>query len=115
MKLLHNPGNSSNDINFNNHKIFKLKTTNITTNCGQTIEVEDPLYQKKLKTVCVLWNHVPEEIILKNDKKIMSFKFVMTLDDDFRVAKQEMIDGKIKKKIKFNNNVKNKKNKKNTE
>jgi hypothetical protein len=100
------------DIEFRPARIIFIKTKNndtkkykVYTKCGTTMEMEDKTYQKARREVCVLWNHVPEEITLKYNKNMTSFKFLMTVDGDFHVAKQEMIDGKIHFFLRPCNNV----------
>ncbi|GAB0096820.1 protein-glucosylgalactosylhydroxylysine glucosidase [Sergentomyia squamirostris] len=72
------------------------KELSIKTMCGSTKTVEDPIYQEDPSNCCVLWNHVPEEITLCGTavKKttMSSFTFVMTVDEHFSVAQQEMMD-----------------------
>ena len=89
-----NAGNTSRDITFNRKNIIRIKNQNVTSTCGYTNQVEYPEYQESRKHVCVLWNHVPEEITLKEGMQVMSYRFVMTVDDALSVAEQEMIDGK---------------------
>jgi hypothetical protein len=45
------------------------------------------------ENVCVLWNHVPEEITLNKTASSISYKFVMAVDTQTAVVRQEMIDG----------------------
>lgn len=66
----------------------------VNVDCGQTLQVEDPTYQKETRQVCVLWNHVPEEITLKLTEQTKSYKFIMSVDEQFQVAQEEMANGK---------------------
>lgn len=46
--------------------------------------------------ICILYNHVPEQITLKQNENVGAHKFIMTVDKKYRFAKQEMVDGKVK-------------------
>jgi hypothetical protein len=63
---------------------------------GSKYEFFHSLYEDLLFTVCVLWNHVPEEITIPSEKNV-SLSFLMVVDGNFSKAKAEMIDGKLKK------------------
>lgn len=110
VQLNRNAGNASEDITFDGHStrpnIITMSNQSITSTCGYTNEIEDPEYdegsrrrhhqqqqESRKQRVCVLWNHVPEEITLKRGMQVMSFAFVMTVDGVLSVAKQEMMDG----------------------
>lgn len=99
IKVNQNTGNASKDITFNHKNIIRKNNQNITSACGYTNEVEDPEYQAIGKYVCVLWNHVPEEITLKKGMQVMSYIFVMTVDGVLSVAMQEIKNGKYTHKI----------------
>lgn len=86
---------TSNDILFKSAKVITINNHKVYKKCGKTIELEDEKYQNITRHVCVLWNHVPEEITLKMNKSFTSYNFLMTIDEDFRLAKQEMMDGKM--------------------
>lgn len=73
--------------------------------CGKTRQAEEAtkpteerfLYEAgsqeqsdEKQRVCVLWNHVPEEITAAKS----TYKFIMTVDRDLLVAEQEMRNGK---------------------
>ena len=111
----------SSDIIITQEKIITLKKFNTTVNvkCGHTIELEDEYrgnyntyyhesshknergsktieHQKRNpNNLCILYNHVPEQIILKQNENTVAHKFIMTVDKKYRLAKQEMVDGKI--------------------
>ena len=53
----------------------------------------EPVRQEE--DVCVLWNHVPEHITLKQTASSISYKFAMAVDKEANV-RQEMIDGNVK-------------------
>lgn len=55
---------------------------------------EEPLRQEE--DVCVLWNHVPEEITLHRMASSISYKFVMAVDTQAVDVRQEMMDGNVK-------------------
>lgn len=86
---------TSDDILFKSTKVITINNHKVYKKCGKTIELEDEKYQNITRHVCVLWNHVPEEITLKMNKSFASYNFLMTIDEDFRLAKQEMMDGKM--------------------
>ncbi|XP_055680296.1 protein-glucosylgalactosylhydroxylysine glucosidase-like [Lutzomyia longipalpis] len=106
IKIGQYPGNATDDITFTiktnqggqpreTDKLIKNPSAelSITRTCGNTKTVEDPIYQEDPSNCCVLWNHVPEEITLgTKEKTSMSFTFVMTVDEHFSVAEQEMMD-----------------------
>ncbi|XP_055712851.1 protein-glucosylgalactosylhydroxylysine glucosidase-like isoform X2 [Phlebotomus papatasi] len=106
IKIGQYPGNATDDIEFTikgseeeqpceTDKLIKNTKKELTIKriCGNTKTVEDPIYQEDPSNCCVLWNHVPEEITLgPTEKTSMSFTFVMTVDEHFSVAEQEMMD-----------------------
>ncbi|XP_052864012.1 protein-glucosylgalactosylhydroxylysine glucosidase-like [Anopheles cruzii] len=62
----------------------------IYQSCGETVEVEDRPHQPAGSAVCVLWNHVPERLTLRPAESSVSFKFIMTVDGDVGVARNEL-------------------------
>ncbi|XP_058056371.1 protein-glucosylgalactosylhydroxylysine glucosidase-like [Anopheles bellator] len=62
----------------------------IYQSCGETIEVEDRAHQPEGSAVCVLWNHVPERLTLGPAESTVSFKFIMTVDGEVGVARNEL-------------------------
>lgn len=96
-----NPGNNIKndqeddiDIKFNETRQTMVRNQLVWVDCGNTIEVEDPVYQPETRSVCVLRNQVPEEITLKADEQSKSYKFIMTVDEDYETAEAEMANGK---------------------
>lgn len=76
----------------------------VTSRCGTTRQMEEPGPRSSsssssagkesgLSNVCVVWNHVPEEITLEPTAQSASYKFIMTVDRDLLVAEQEMRTG----------------------
>lgn len=55
---------------------------------------EEPARQEE--DVCVLWNHVPEEITLKRTASSISYTFAMAVDTQAADVRQEMSDGNVK-------------------
>lgn len=49
---------------------------------------------KQEEDVCVLWNHVPEQITLSRSESSISYKFVMVVDKAEADVTQEMNNGK---------------------
>ncbi|XP_065085591.1 protein-glucosylgalactosylhydroxylysine glucosidase-like [Ochlerotatus camptorhynchus] len=74
-------------MNFGNEYSVKVYQT-----CGTTVELEDPDHQHQQRHVCVLWNHVPEELTLKRSERTVSYKFIMTADESASLARQELTD-----------------------
>lgn len=70
----------------------------MTSRCGETRQVEVPNEESGHERVCLLWNHVPEEITLDagsgGGATKSAYKFIMTVDRDLLVAEQEMKSGK---------------------
>ncbi|XP_021701920.1 protein-glucosylgalactosylhydroxylysine glucosidase isoform X2 [Aedes aegypti] len=61
--------------------------------CGTTMELEDPEHQRnQQRQVCVLWNHVPEELTLERSESTVSYKFIMTADESANLARQDLTD-----------------------
>lgn len=102
------PGNEeSEDIKFKNPEILKgfkygqgtgePKDKSVTSRCGVTRQVEVPNEESGHEHVCLLWNHVPEEITLDagGGAAKSAYKFIMTVDRDSLVAEQEMKSGKL--------------------
>lgn len=113
--------NANDDIEFIENKTIHLFDMEFQLLCGHTIELEmeNSKYQsnrdqqerrteeeptvkehhdndeEEFKELCVLWNTVPDEITLQQQASTVSYKFVMTLDKKYHLAKQEMMDGKV--------------------
>ncbi|CAO1329983.1 unnamed protein product, partial [Diamesa serratosioi] len=114
-----NNANANDDIEFIENKTIHLFDMEFQLLCGHTIELEmenqkyqsnrdqqerrteeeptakehhDNEKEEELKEVCVLWNTVPDEITLQQQALTVSYKFVMTLDKKYHLAKQEMMD-----------------------
>ena len=114
--------NANDDIEFIENKTIHLFDMEFQLLCGHTIELEmeNLKYQsnsdqqerrteeeptakeehhdndeEEMKELCVLWNTVPDEITLQQQASTVSYKFVMTLDKKYHLAKQEMMDGKV--------------------
>ncbi|XP_058447938.1 protein-glucosylgalactosylhydroxylysine glucosidase-like [Malaya genurostris] len=67
---------------------FKVHRT-----CGSTVMLEDPAHQpNQQRRVCVLWNHVPEELTLKRSERTVSYKFIMTADESASFAREELVE-----------------------
>ncbi|XP_058818372.1 protein-glucosylgalactosylhydroxylysine glucosidase-like [Topomyia yanbarensis] len=61
--------------------------------CGRTVMLEDPAHQpNQQRRVCVLWNHVPEELTLKRSERTVSYKFIMTADESASFARDELAE-----------------------
>lgn len=100
------PGDEeSEDMEFEPKKTsyWNVPGLNISCRCGTTREMEVPANdhsqksstakESGLESVCVVWNHVPEEITLEGSHQSASYKFIMTVDRDLLVAEQEMSTG----------------------
>lgn len=83
------------DINFEPTRNVMVRNQPVLADCGNTFEVEDPVYQAETRRICVLRTHVPEEITLEADKQSKSYKFIMTVDEDYETAEAEMANGKF--------------------
>ncbi|XP_055591890.1 protein-glucosylgalactosylhydroxylysine glucosidase-like isoform X2 [Uranotaenia lowii] len=63
--------------------------------CGHTLEPEIPEESRpgpqQLRQVCVLWNHVPEELTLERSEQSVSYRFIMTVDESAKVARDELL------------------------
>lgn len=79
IKELENGGNERNKLEFNER---------------EEATEEEPTRQEE--DVCVLWNHVPEEITLNQEASSISYKFVMAVDTQEIHVRQEMMDGNEK-------------------
>uniref|UniRef100_A0A182QH94 Protein-glucosylgalactosylhydroxylysine glucosidase n=1 Tax=Anopheles farauti TaxID=69004 RepID=A0A182QH94_9DIPT len=64
--------------------------TIIYQSCGATVEVENATYQSEVRPVCVLWNHVPEQLQLREDEPMASYRFLMAVDGRLDVAWKEL-------------------------
>lgn len=84
------PGAEPTAMNFGN----EYSVVEVYQTCGTTVELEDPDHQHQQRHVCVLWNHVPEELTLKRSERTVSYKFIMTADESASLARQELTDGK---------------------
>ena len=60
----------------------------------QRLTEEEP--ERQEEDVCVLWNHVPEEITLHRTASSISYKFGMAVDTQVVDVRQEMMDGNVK-------------------
>lgn len=59
----------------------------------QRLTEEEP--ERQEEDVCVLWNHVPEEITLHRTASSISYKFGMAVDTQAADVRQEMMDGNV--------------------
>lgn len=59
----------------------------------QRLTEEEP--ERQEEDVCVLWNHVPEEITLRRAASSISYKFAMAVDTQAVDVRQEMMDGNV--------------------
>ncbi|XP_053664830.1 protein-glucosylgalactosylhydroxylysine glucosidase-like [Anopheles marshallii] len=62
----------------------------IYQSCGTTREVENSTYQTQGRPVCVLWNHIPERLVLPENETITAFTFLMAVDESVAVAEKEL-------------------------
>jgi hypothetical protein len=108
------------DFYFTKNETMNIDGNKLYLMCGQIRELEDENAEKmknnisskkwksgrreeihekstkQEKDVCVLWNHVPEEITLNRAASSISYKFVMVVDKKATDVKQEMMNGNVK-------------------
>jgi hypothetical protein len=92
--------NNSDDLKFTKNETIHLSEAGeeeFQLLCGHILEKEglteeEPMWQEE--DVCVLWNHVPEEITLSETASTISYKFVMAVDMREADVRQEVVDGK---------------------
>ncbi|KAG5674373.1 hypothetical protein PVAND_004347 [Polypedilum vanderplanki] len=83
------------DIEFTKNETIHFSECDFQLLCGHIMETErlteeEPIRQEK--NVCVIWNHVPEELALEKMASSISYKFVMAVDIYEADVRQEMID-----------------------
>jgi hypothetical protein len=89
---------SSDDLKFTKNETIHLNDSgDFQLLCGHIMEKEgftgeEPMRQEE--DVCVLWNHVPEELTLDTTASSISYKFVMAVDIQEADVRQEIVDGK---------------------
>lgn len=100
VSIRHEPGDTeSEDLLFDPPKFSVFKNEQVTSRCGRTRQLEVPedgersSKESGFERVCVVWNHVPEEITLDDRATKSYYKFIMTLDRDLLVAEQEIKSG----------------------
>lgn len=82
VRELENGGKERNEFDFNEKQ--------------QREEATEGEPARQEEDVCVLWNHVPEEITLHRTASSISYKFVMAVDTQEVHVRQEMMDGNVK-------------------
>lgn len=92
------PAQAKDDLKFIKNETIRFNETDFQLLCGHIMEKErltqeEPIHQQE--NVCVLWNHVPEEITLGKMASSISYKFVMAVDIHEADVRQEMIDGNV--------------------
>jgi hypothetical protein len=92
-------GTTKDDLEFTKNETIHFGECDFQLLCGHIMEVErlteeEPIRQEE--NVCVLWNHVPEELALEKMASSISYKFVMAVDVHEADVRQEMIDGNMK-------------------
>lgn len=123
LRLQRNPGNhetskhfqstpntgAKDDLNFTKNETIDCHGGRLYLLCGRIKELEtggsnddvvvdepsqgEPARQEE--DICVLWNHVPEEITLNRTSSSISYKFAMTVDTQAGHVRQEMMDGNV--------------------
>lgn len=91
-----------NDLEFTKNETIHLSDVDgveFQIICGHIKETErftqeDPSLRQE-EDVCVLWNHIPDEISLDKSASTVSYKFVMAVDTTETDVKQEIIDGEL--------------------
>lgn len=107
------------DLNFTENKTIDIDGTRLYLLCGRVKELENGGNErakfhvkqkqqqrqredatqgepaKQEEDVCVVWNHVPEEITLSRAASSISYKFAMAVDTQAVNVRQEMMDGKV--------------------
>uniref|UniRef100_A0A1S4GYL2 Protein-glucosylgalactosylhydroxylysine glucosidase n=2 Tax=Anopheles gambiae TaxID=7165 RepID=A0A1S4GYL2_ANOGA len=61
----------------------------IYQSCGTTLQVENATYQNRGRSVCVLWNRVPERLVLGAGKRNVTYRFLMAVDGAEAIAQTE--------------------------
>lgn len=108
-------GDEKDDLNFTKNETIDFDGARLYLVCGHIKELEnvgefnenqqqrrqreeateeEPAQQEE--DVCVLWNHVPEEITLHRTASSISYKFVMAVDTQAVDVRQEVMDGNVK-------------------
>lgn len=86
------------DLEFTKNETIHFNENDFQLLCGHIMEMErlteeEPIHQEE--NVCVLWNHVPEQLTLSKMASSISYKFVMAVDVHEADVRQEMIDGNV--------------------
>ncbi|XP_053673671.1 protein-glucosylgalactosylhydroxylysine glucosidase-like [Anopheles nili] len=83
---------TSEDIHFQPIRMsaHSSSTPAIYQTCGRTVEIENGTYQPETSAVCVLWNYVPDRLVLRADEQTASFKFIMSVDANGTIARSEL-------------------------
>lgn len=89
------------DLEFTKNETIHFNECDFQLLCGHIMEMEvkeasqEEATMRQKEDVCVLWNHVPEEITLSKTASSISYKFVMAVDTIVADVRQEMIDGNV--------------------
>jgi hypothetical protein len=95
------------DLKFTKNETIDFDGVQLYLLCGRIRELENGGKQQRGKAteeepvqqqeeVCVLWNHVLEDVTLKQTASSISYKFVMAVDIEAADVRQEMMDGNAK-------------------
>lgn len=93
-----NNNTESNDLEFTkNETIHAVGGVDFQLLCGHIMEreglSEEESAMRQEEDVCVLWNHVPEELTLSKTASSISYKFAMAVDGVEADVRQEIVDG----------------------
>lgn len=72
----------------------------IYQSCGTTLQVENATYQNRGRSVCVLWNRVPERLVLGAGKRNVTYRFLMAVDGAEAIAQTEFETGSLLERVK---------------
>lgn len=86
------PGEASKDIDFNDPIPEIIGGRTIWNSCGKTKEPEDLTYQPLPVDVCAYWTSVPDHLVVPQHGSRV-FTFVMTVDKNKTIAKEELVKG----------------------
>ncbi|RVE43011.1 hypothetical protein evm_012323 [Chilo suppressalis] len=84
------PGADSEDIDFQTPVPEVVDGRIVWSRCGDTKEVEEPMFQPLPTVVCVYWTSVPDHLVVPQHGSRV-FTFAMTADKNRTVARTELL------------------------
>ncbi|XP_059612820.1 protein-glucosylgalactosylhydroxylysine glucosidase-like [Phlebotomus argentipes] len=92
LDLVQLPGDPSVDFTFSSAQPEDIGGLSFQRIAGQTVAVEDPNYQKELRTVNVFYQTAPDQLILPDGQNEITVGYLTAVDFNEGVARKDLVD-----------------------